>query len=95
MLKAVGAVNEEIYEALLGMEADDQLRIDRALISLDNTDNKERLGANAILGVSLALAKAAAEEAGLPLYRYVGGAYAATLPVPLMNCQSPTAWARE
>ena len=83
--QAVSAVNEEIYEALIGMEADDQIRLDRAMIDLDNTENKARLGANAILGVSLALAKAAAEEAGLPLYRYVGGAYASTLPVPLMN----------
>jgi enolase len=83
--KAVEAVNGELYESLLGMEADDQIRIDRHMIELDNTENKARLGANAILGVSLALAKAAAEEAGLPLYRYVGGAYASTLPVPLMN----------
>ena len=83
--QAVEAVNTELYEALVGMEADDQIRLDRLMIELDNTGNKARLGANAILGVSLALAKAAAEEAGLPLYRYVGGAYASTLPVPLMN----------
>ncbi len=85
VLRAVEAVNGEIFEALSGMEADDQLRIDRVMIELDGTDNKSRLGANAILGVSLAVAKAAAEEAGLPLYRYVGGAFARTLPVPLMN----------
>ena len=83
--KAVEAVNTELYEALMGMEADDQIRLDRLMIELDNTPNKARLGANAILGISLALAKASAEEAGLPLYRYVGGAYASTLPVPLMN----------
>ena len=85
VLKAVEAVNGEIFDALSGMEADDQLRIDRAMIELDGTPNKSRLGANAILGVSLAVAKASAEEAGLPLFRYVGGAFARTLPVPLMN----------
>jgi enolase len=85
VLKAVEAVNGEIFDALSGMEADDQLRIDRTMIELDGTPNKSRLGANAILGVSLAVAKASAEEAGLPLFRYVGGAFARTLPVPLMN----------
>lgn len=85
VLKAVEAVNGEIFDALSGMEADDQLRIDRTMIDLDGTGNKSRLGANAILGVSLAVAKAAAEEAGLPLYRYVGGCFARMLPVPLMN----------
>jgi enolase len=85
VLKAVEAVNGEISDALSGMEADDQLRIDRTMCELDGTPNKSRLGANAILGVSLAIAKAAAEEAGLPLFRYVGGAFARTLPVPLMN----------
>ena len=83
--KACEAVNGEIFEALAGIEADDQLFIDRTMIDLDGTANKKRLGANAILGVSLAVAKASAEEAGLPLYRYVGGAFAHTLPVPLMN----------
>src|SRR5688500_18647350 len=85
VLKAVEAVNGEIFDALSGMEADDQLRIDRIMCELDGTPNKSRLGANAILGVSLAIAKAASEEAGLPLFRYVGGAFARTLPVPLMN----------
>ena len=82
---AIESVQGEIYEALAGREADDQLSVDQALIELDGTPNKARLGANAILGVSLAVAKAAAEEAGLPLYRYVGGSFARTLPVPLMN----------
>ena len=83
--QAVSAVNHEILDLLSGLEADDQVAIDQMMIALDGTENKSRLGANAILGVSLAVAKAAAEEAGLPLYRYVGGAYARTLPVPLMN----------
>lgn len=83
--KAVDAVNGEIFDALVGMEADDQIAIDRAMIELDGTENKSRLGANAILGVSMAVAKAAAEDAGLPLYRYLGGAFARELPVPLMN----------
>jgi enolase len=83
--KAVAAVNGEIYEALADMEGDDQIAIDRAMIALDGTPNKARLGANAILGVSLAVAKAAADSANLPLYRYVGGASARTLPVPMMN----------
>ncbi|MGE0650463.1 MAG: phosphopyruvate hydratase [Alphaproteobacteria bacterium] len=85
VLKAVESVNGEIFEALSGMEAEDQLALDQAMIDLDGTANKARLGANAILGVSLAAAKAAAAEAGLPLYAYVGGVHARTLPVPMMN----------
>jgi enolase len=83
--KAVAAVNGEIFDALCGMEAEDQIRLDRIMCTLDGTENKSRLGANAILGVSLAVAKAAAAAARLPLYRYVGGAKAQTLPVPMMN----------
>ncbi len=83
--KAVGAVNGEIFEALAGHEAEDQRRIDTILCELDGTDNKGRLGANAILGVSLAVAKAAAMACALPLYRYLGGADAHILPVPMMN----------
>src|SRR6187402_3774688 len=83
--RAVEAVNGEIFEAIGGMEAENQLHIDKTMIELDGTPNKQRLGANAILGVSLAVAKAAAEASGLPLYRYVGGANARTLPVPFMN----------
>ncbi len=83
--KAVDAVNGEIFDAVGGMEAEGQLHIDRTLIELDGTANKSRLGANAILGVSLAAAKAAAEAAGFPLYRYVGGINAHVLPVPQMN----------
>ena len=83
--KAVAAVNDEIYKAVAGMDAEDLLAIDKAMIELDGTPNKARLGANAILGVSLAVAKAAAEAAGLPLYRYVGGPNAHILPVPMMN----------
>ncbi|MBX9814735.1 MAG: phosphopyruvate hydratase [Proteobacteria bacterium SG_bin5] len=82
---AVDAVNADIAEALLGMEAEDQADIDAMLIELDGTPNKSRLGANAILGVSLAVAKAAAEARGLPLYRYIGGVSAHLLPVPMMN----------
>ena len=85
VLKAVDAVNSEIFDALSGMDARDQRRIDDALKKLDGTPNKARLGANAILGVSLAVAKAAAEVSGLPLYRYLGGANAHLLPVPMMN----------
>ena len=85
VLKAVGAVNGEIFDALSGFEAEDQRRLDKVMIELDGTPNKSRLGANAILGVSLAAAKAAAVSAGLPLYKYVGGVGARTLPVPLMN----------
>lgn len=83
--QAVKNVNEEIVDAVAGMEADDQRLIDAAMIKLDGTDNKSRLGANAILGVSIATAKAAAESAGLPLYRYIGGPNAHLLPVPMMN----------
>jgi enolase len=82
---AVEAVNGEITNAVLGMDAEEQRRLDRALIDLDGTPNKARLGANAILGVSLAAAKAAAESKGLPLYRYVGGVQARMLPCPMMN----------
>jgi enolase len=83
--KAVAAVNGEIYECLADFNAEDQVAIDTAMIQLDGTPNKARLGANAILGVSLAVAKAAADACALPLYRYVGGASARTLPVPMMN----------
>ena len=83
--RAVEAVNGELCEALLGRDATEQVLLDRTMIELDGTDNKGRLGANAILGVSLALAKAAAAQVGLPLYRYVGGTAARTLPVPMMN----------
>src|SRR5713101_1788862 len=82
---AVDAVNGEIFDALSGMDAEAQVKIDETLIALDGTPNKARLGANAILGVSLAAAKAAAAANGLPLYRYVGGASARLLPVPMMN----------
>ena len=85
VLKAVAAVEGEIQDALLGQEALDQVAIDQILIDLDGTPNKSRLGANAILGASLAVAKAAAQESGLPFYRYLGGSYARTLPVPMMN----------
>ncbi|WP_349360602.1 phosphopyruvate hydratase [Stappia sp.] len=83
--KAVEAVNGEIFDAIGGLDAEDQLKIDEAMIALDGTANKARLGANAILGVSLATAKAAAQSSGLSLYRYVGGAGARVLPVPMMN----------
>jgi enolase len=83
--KAVAAVNTEIFDAISGMDAEDQTRIDRMMIKLDGTPNKARLGANAILGVSLALAKSAAISLGQPLYRYVGGPMAHVLPVPMMN----------
>jgi len=85
VLKAVDAVNGEISDALIGLEAEDQIAIDEAMIALDGTPNKARLGANAILGVSLAVAKAAADASTLPLYRYVGGTSARVLPVPMMN----------
>jgi enolase len=85
VLGAVEAVNGEIFDVLSGLDAEDQRRIDRMLIELDGTENKGRLGANAILGVSLAVAKAAAQSAGLPLYKYVGGVSARVLPVPMMN----------
>ncbi|SFV38463.1 phosphopyruvate hydratase [Hyphomicrobium facile] len=83
--KAVDAVNGEIFDALSGMDAEEQRGIDAALLQLDGTDNKSRLGANAILGVSLAVAKAAARSNDLPLYRYIGGVNAHILPVPMMN----------
>ena len=85
VLKAVEAVNREIFDAVSGLEAEDQLKIDETMIALDGTKNKSKLGANAILGVSLAVAKAAAEASGLPLYRYVGGTMARVLPTPMMN----------
>ncbi len=85
VLQAVDAVNEEIAEAIVGWDATDQTGIDEMMIELDGTENKSRLGANAILGVSLAVAKAAAASLELPLYRYLGGVYARTLPVPMMN----------
>ncbi|MGO9134391.1 MAG: phosphopyruvate hydratase [Methylovirgula sp.] len=85
VLQAVAAVNRDIFDAVSGMDAEDQIAIDETLIALDGTENKSRLGANAILGVSLAVAKAAAEVCGLPLYRYVGGTFAHVLPVPMMN----------
>jgi enolase len=85
VLDAVGHVNETIAEAVYGLEAIDQRQIDEALIDLDGTENKSHLGANAILGTSLAVAKAAADELGLPLWRYVGGPAAQVLPVPMMN----------
>ena len=83
--KAVDAVNGELFDAIGGMEAENQIHIDQTMIDLDGTPNKSRLGANAILGVSLAVAKAAAEASGLPLYRYLGGPSAHVLPVPMMN----------
>jgi enolase len=82
---AVANVEGEIFDMLSGLDATDQIKIDEMMIDLDGTANKGRLGANAILGVSLAVAKAAAEDVGLPLYRYVGGVFARTLPVPMMN----------
>lgn len=85
VLEAVRHVNEDIANAVLGIEASDQSYIDRTMIELDGTENKGRLGANAILAVSMAVARAAAEESGLPLYRYFGGTSAVTLPVPMMN----------
>ncbi|MBF0859338.1 phosphopyruvate hydratase [Gluconobacter sp. LMG 31484] len=85
VLKACSHVENDILEVLQGAESEDQIAIDNAMIDLDGTPNKSRLGANAILGVSLAVAKATAEELELPLYRYVGGAYAHLLPVPMMN----------
>jgi len=84
-LKAVEHVNKEIEEALMGMDAIDQSAVDQAMLALDGTPNKSKLGANAILGVSLAVARAAAESAGLPLYRYLGGVPAKVLPVPMFN----------
>jgi enolase len=83
--KAVGGVNQELARELLGLDGLDQAAVDRAMIDLDGTPNKKRLGANAILGVSLATAKAAADECGLSLYRYIGGTAASVLPVPMLN----------
>ena len=85
VLKAVEHVNTELADAVIGLEATDQAFIDRKMIELDGTDNKSRLGANAILAVSMAVARAAAEETGMPLYRYFGGMGAVELPVPMMN----------
>ena len=85
VLAAVSAVNEELRESLVGWDATDQVGIDEVMVELDGTTNKSRLGANAILGVSLAVARAAADSVGLPLYRYLGGVSARTLPVPMMN----------
>ena len=85
VLKAVEAVNTEIADAVIGLNALDQVEIDRTMIALDGTPNKGRFGANAILGVSLACAKAAAEALGVSLYNYIGGVNAKTLPVPMMN----------
>lgn len=85
VLKAIDAINGEIFDTISGLDAENQIAIDRMMIELDGTPNKSRLGANAILGVSLALAKAAAIDANLPLYKYVGGTTARTLPVPMMN----------
>ena len=85
VLKAVENVNTEIAEAIMGLEAAEQAFLDHTLIELDGTENKSRLGANSLLAVSLAVARAAAEEAGLPLYRYLGGVGAITMPVPMMN----------
>lgn len=95
VLKAVDHVNDEIAEALIGMDAIEQKAIDEIMLELDGTANKARLGANAILGVSLAVAKAAASAVGLPLYRYIGGVYAHVLPVPMLNILNGgahTAW---
>ena len=85
VLKAVEHINTEISEAVLGLDASEQAFLDKTLIDLDGTDNKGRLGANALLAVSMAVARAAAEEAGLPLYRYFGGMSAVQMPVPMMN----------
>jgi enolase len=85
VVQAVENVNTEISEAIIGLDAEEQAFVDMAMIELDGTDNKSRLGANAILAVSMAVAKAAAEEAGLPLYRYFGGSGPMQMPVPMMN----------
>ena len=85
VLKAVENVNNVINDALCGYESSDQKFVDQTLLELDGTENKKNLGANALLGVSMAVAKAAALEVDLPLYKYIGGAYAHTLPVPMMN----------
>ena len=85
VLQAVDSVNGELFDALSGRDAREQVALDQLMIDLDGTDNKGRLGANAILGVSLALAKAAAADAGLPLHAYIGGSFAHLLPTPMMN----------
>src|SRR5713226_8605404 len=85
VLKACEHINTEISEAIMGLDASEQAFLDKTLLELDGTDNKSRLGANAMLAVSMAVAKAAAEEAGLPLYRYFGGSGAMQMPVPMMN----------
>ncbi len=85
VLKAVEHVNNEIAQAVIGIDASEQSYIDKVLVELDGTDNKGRLGANATLAVSMAVARAAAEDAGLPLYRYLGGAGPMAMPVPMMN----------
>ena len=85
VLKAVENINTEISEAVLGLDASEQAFLDRTMIDLDGTDNKGRLGANATLAVSMAVARAAAEESGLPLYRYFGGMGGMQMPVPMMN----------
>jgi enolase len=85
VLQACENINTEISEAIMGLDANEQAFLDRTLIDLDGTENKSRLGANAMLAVSMAVAKAAAEEAGLPLYRYFGGSGAMQMPVPMMN----------
>ena len=85
VLRAIESVNTEISEAIVGLDASEQAFIDKTLVDLDGTENKSRLGANATLAVSMAAAKAAAEESGLPLYRYFGGAGPMQMPVPLMN----------
>src|SRR6478736_5953360 len=85
VLKACENINTEISEAIMGLDANEQAFLDRTLIDLDGTENKSRLGANAMLAVSMAVAKAAAEESGLPLYRYFGGAGPMQMPVPMMN----------
>src|SRR5674476_688190 len=85
VLKAVEYVNTEIAEAIIGLDAAEQAFIDQTMIELDGTENKSRLGANAILAVSMAVARAAAEESGLPLYRYLGGSGKMEMPVPMMN----------
>ncbi|MFN7724595.1 MAG: phosphopyruvate hydratase, partial [Rubrivivax sp.] len=85
VLKAVENINTEISEAVLGLDASEQAFLDKTMIDLDGTENKSRLGANAMLAVSMAVARAAAEETGLPLYRYFGGAGGMSLPVPMMN----------
>src|SRR6516164_8871304 len=85
VLKALDSVNRDIFDAISGLDAEDQLKIDELMVGLDGTKTKSKLGANAILGVSLAVAKAAAEASGLPLYRYVGGTMARVLPTPMMN----------